>query len=154
MARMRLEDDDAADEEIPALVSLIDILVVLIIFFLVTSAFKKPIRTWDIDLPADTYAQSARPKPDEVVITFLPSAASAGAADTLVHVASTWTGTREKATLGELRTILADAAQRPSKPAIRLDVDRQVRMYQVAEVIDLLRTNGLQDVAFRARDRK
>lgn len=152
MARMRLDDDDAADEEIPALVSLIDILVVLIIFFLVTSAFKKPIRTWDIDLPADTYAHSVRSKPDEVVITFLPSGANAG--DTLVHVASSWTGTREKASLGELRTILADAAQRPLKPAIRLDVDKQVRMYQVAEVIDLLRTNGLQDIGFRARDRK
>lgn len=152
MARMRLEDDDAGDEEIPALVSLIDILVVLIIFFLVTSAFKKPIRTWDIDLPADTYAHSERPAPDELVITFLPS--GSGAADTLVHVGSTWAGTREKATLGELRTILADAASRPSRPSVRLDVDRQVRMYQVAEVIDMLRTNGLQDVAFRARDRR
>jgi biopolymer transport protein ExbD len=151
MARLRLDDDDAADEEIPALISLIDILVVLIIFFLVTSAFKKPIRTWDINLPADTYAQSARPKPDEIVITFLPSGATAG--ETMVHVASTWTGTREKATLGELRTILADAARRPAKPAVRLDVDRQVKMYQVAEVIDLLRTNGLQDVGFRAKDR-
>lgn len=152
MARMRLDDDDAADEEIPALVSMIDILVVLIIFFLVTSAFKQPIRTWDIDLPADTYAHSARPKLDEVVITFLPAVGTAG--DTTVHVASSWTGTREKATMGELRSILADAARRPEKPSVRLDVDRQVRMYQVAEVVDLLRTNGLQDVAFRARDRR
>lgn len=152
MARLRLDDDDAADEEIPALVSLIDILVVLIIFFLVTSAFKKPIRTWDVNLPADTYAQSERPAPDEMVITFMPSSANAG--DTVVHVGSTWSGTREKATLGELRTLLADAARRPAKPSVRLDVDRDVRMYQVAEVLDLLRTNGLQDVAFRARDRR
>ena len=152
MARMPLENDDEGDDEIPQFISLIDILVVLIIFFLVTSAFKQPVRTWDIELPPDTYAVSARPKKEQLIITLVPGDPKRG--ETIIHLGSSWAGSREKATLAELRTMLADAAARPSKPTVRLDVDRKVQMESVAEVLDLLRINELHNVSFRARDRK
>ncbi|GDY12254.1 hypothetical protein LBMAG53_11320 [Planctomycetota bacterium] len=153
MARMPLDNDDEGDDEMPQFISLIDILVVLIIFFLVTSAFKAPVRTWDIQLPADTYALSARPKKEQLVITLVPGP-DPKRAETLIHLGTSWAGSREKATLTEVRTILADAAARPGKPTVRLDVDRKVQMESVAEILDLLRINELRDVSFRAKDRK
>lgn len=142
--RIRRDEEEAGEEEI-MITPLVDVVFLLLIFFLVTASLKKPTREWDIDLPADTYATAGKFRKNEVIITFMP--------DGTMHVADKVGGTREKAGMTELRKVLEQAAQQVPRPHVRLDADRNVKLGTVAEVVDILRNYELRDISFRAKDR-
>ena len=149
MPRKRRRDEEEAGEEEIMITPLVDVVFLLLIFFLVTAALKKPTRIWDINLPAETYATSGRFTPDEIILTFMPDKGGESA----FHVSDKAGGTRENVSMTELRKVLSAASSRTPRPQVRIDADTSVRMYRVAEIMDVLRNYQLRDVAFRAHDR-
>ncbi|GDY12315.1 hypothetical protein LBMAG53_11930 [Planctomycetota bacterium] len=150
MARISKRDEEEPGEEEIMIVPLVDVVFLLLIFFLVTASMKKPIREWDIDLPASSFAQTGKFRTDEIIITFVHDPAKKAS---YYNIGSNSTGSREHVSMTELKTVLEGAKKITPRPHIRLDIDRNVIMYQVAEVVDVLHSNDFRDIAFRAHDR-
>jgi len=143
MARLFREEDEPGEEEI-MIVPLIDIVFLLLIFFLVTASMKKPIREWDIRMPTASYATKGRFHGDELVITFTGKE---------IHLASTLGGAKEKVSQTEMRTAFKAAGERTPRPHVRIEADGSVPMREVAKVIDTLAAYDLREISFRANDR-
>ena len=146
-----IRDEEEPGEEEIMIVPLVDVVFLLLIFFLVTASLKKPIREWDIDLPKESFAATGTFKADEIIITFVPDLAKRGM---WFNVGSNALGSREKVSRTELDTIIKQAQAASPRPHIRLDVDRRISMADVAEVMDVLQAHGFSGISFRAHDRK
>lgn len=164
MGRRHHRDEEEPGEEEIMIVPLVDIVFLLLIFFLVTSSFRKPIREWDVNLPDSTYAAKGKFNNDEIVIAFMAQQdAKSGKLEVWKNFAYARSKTgkepapradiQEKITETELRTKLFKAQAAVIRPVVRLEVDRSVPYYSVAETIDTLHSFGLRNITFRARDR-
>jgi len=52
-----------------------------------------------------------------------------------------------------LRKVFFQAQAKMTRPTVRMEIDRSVPYFAVAEVIDSLYSFNLRDISFRARDR-
>jgi len=160
--RHRRDEEEPGEEEI-MIVPLVDIVFLLLIFFLVTSSFRKPIREWDISLPESTYAARGKYRNDELVIAFMakqdPKSGKVEVWKNLVYAWSKTAGdpggkeTKENISETELRKVFFRAQSKMTRPTVRMEIDRSVPYFAVAEVIDSLYSFNLRDISFRARDR-
>jgi biopolymer transport protein ExbD len=147
--RIRRDDDGGmADDDVP-MTPLIDAVFLLLIFFIVTASLKKPVREWDLDLAADSYGVSSKFRNNEIIISVTPKGQ--------LHLYD-GSQTIENVSKTELAKVLGHAGEAPARgeerPHVRIDADRNVKMFQVAEVVDLLANYQLHDISFRAKDRK
>lgn len=160
--RHHRDEEEPGEEEI-MIVPLVDIVFLLLIFFLVTSSFRKPIREWDIALPDSTYAAKGKFRNDEMVLGFMakqdPKSGKLEVWKNLTYARSK-TATdpgekiiQEKISETEFRNLLFKAQSAMIRPVVRLEIDRSVPYYSVAECIDTLHSFGLRNITFRARDR-
>ena len=149
MSLIRHEEEEPGEEEI-MIVPLVDVVFLLLIFFLVTASLKKPIREWDIILPKESYAKTGKFRTDELIITFVPDLEKKV---NYFNIGSNSTGSKEKVSRTELITLLREAQNVSPRPHIRLDVDRRVAMNDVAEVMDILHSFDFVQISFRAHDR-
>ena len=142
---------------------MVDMTFLLLIFFLVTSSFRKPIREWDINLPESTYAAKGKYRNDEMTIVFMAKQdAKSGRVQVWKNLVYAWSKTADEAagkevkeniSETELRKVFFQAQGRMTRPTVRLEIDRSVPYFAVAEVLDSLYSFNLRDISFRARDR-
>lgn len=115
------------------IVSLIDILAILLIFFIVTTTFKTRQPQLEINLPESRTASPAEQQPLEPLIL-------------RVRDADTLTLGDEAVTLGELSERLRAAiAETPERP-IAMQADRDAPFGVVVQVLDALKDAGVKNI--------
>jgi len=134
--RSNIHDQDDS-EEIP-LAPLIDVVFLLLIFFLVSTMIKKIDRDIDIQLPDSRSAEKFLPRDDNRVIGI-------DAGGRIFYEG-------EASTIQSLHTRIRQLSVAGEQPQIRLDVDRETPTHRVIEVLDLCRFNNLREVGIRTYD--
>lgn len=115
------------------IVSLIDILAILLIFFIVTTNFRKPQPQLKINLPDSKSAEESAASQKEPAVLRVKSANEITLDEKTVEI-------------GNLTTALK--ALRESQPArdIAMQADREAPFGTVVKVLDSLKAAGLRDV--------
>ena len=116
-------------------VPLIDVLMVLIIFFLVTMQFKD-LRALNIKLPKIDTAGSNLMS-NEIVVSISQEG------DFFIN--------SKKVGFEKLTQVLKATLLLPKKPVILVVADENVPLKHVTQVVDLCRKNGLEDFRLQAR---
>ena len=117
------------------MVPLIDVLMVLIIFFLVTMQFKD-LRALNVKLPKIETAGSNLIK-NELIIS--------------VSKKGLYTVDSQKVSIDKLQKIFSSASLLQKKPTVLVVADEDSALKHVTEVVDLCRKNGLEDFRLQAR---
>ena len=117
------------------MVPLIDVLMVLIIFFLVTMQFKD-LRALNVKLPKIETAGSNLIK-NELIIS--------------VSKNGLYTVDSQKVSIDKLQKIFSSASLLQKKPTVLVLADEDSALKHVTEVVDLCRKNGLEDFRLQAR---
>jgi biopolymer transport protein ExbD len=115
------------------IVSLIDILAILLIFFIVTTTFRKNLPQLQINLPESKSAEQAPAEKDEPVVLSVKSADEIsldGKPVTLDLLADA------------LKTVRAQAPARP----IAMQADREAPFGVVVKVLDALKVAGIKNI--------
>ncbi|MFG0268303.1 MAG: ExbD/TolR family protein [Rhodopirellula sp. JB055] len=122
-----------------SLTPLIDVVFLLLIFFLVTSEFEDEERQLDIVLPSATSAVPMTSKPREVVVDI--------DADGTVYL-------RGKATpLKELEQLLQKAvASNPTNQTVVIRADQNASFQPVVNVMDVCNRTGVSDYSVSTKD--
>ncbi|MCC5847688.1 MAG: biopolymer transporter ExbD [Verrucomicrobia bacterium] len=121
---------------------LIDMVFLLLIFFLVTASLKKPHKELAIEMPQAIEAKDAN-HAEELVIT-VTREGERYVDDGAMH--------RNQAPVSrhELIQVLASVSrERPDLP-VRLDVDRRVQYYHLMDMVDTLELYGMRNVHLRS----
>jgi biopolymer transport protein ExbD len=115
------------------IVSLIDILVILLIFFIATSTFKKSQPQLEINLPeSKTAAASPAAKTEPLVLR--------------VKDASQITLDDKPVTIANLAAALAAARKQDPQRAIAMQADKQAPFGVVVQVLDALKQAGVKNI--------
>jgi biopolymer transport protein ExbD len=115
------------------IVSLIDILVILLIFFIATSTFKKTQPQLEINLPeSKTATAAAAAKTEPIVLR--------------VKAADQITLDDKPVTLANLATALSAARKQDSQRAIAMQADKQAPFGVVVQVLDALKQAGVKNI--------
>ena len=117
------------------MVPLIDVLMVLIIFFLVTMQFKD-LRALNVKLPKIETAGSNLIK-NELIIS--------------VSKNGLYTVDSQKVSIDKLQKIFSSASLLSKKPTVLVVADEESPLKHVTQVVDLCRKNGLEDFRLQAR---
>ena len=117
------------------MVPLIDVLMVLIIFFLVTMQFKD-LRALNVKLPKIETAGSNLIK-NELII--------------LISKNGEYAVDDQKVSVDKLQKLFTSASLLPMKPTVLVVADEESPLKHVTEVVDLCRKNGLEDFRLQAR---
>lgn len=122
-----------------SLTPLIDVVFLLLIFFLVTSEFEEQERKLNIVLPTATSAVPMIGKPREIVIDV--------DSDGQVYLRGTPTG------LSELETLLAAAvANNPTNQSVIIRADRSSTFQPVVSVMDVCNRTGISDYSVTTQE--
>ena len=143
MALIRRKTDE--EEGGLQMTSLMDLIFLLLIFFIVTASLKKPQKVLKIDMPTAAHARDQRLQ-DEVVISV-----TAGG-DYYIHDGVKYTN-QGKVTREDIKGVIEGVAKRQqegSRLVIRLDVDQDVKYTHLMEMLDNLHFSGLNSVYFRS----
>jgi biopolymer transport protein ExbD len=115
------------------IVSLIDILVILLIFFIATSTFKKTQPQLEINLPeSKTATAAAAAKTEPIVLR--------------VKAADQITLDDKPVTLANLATALSAARKQDPQRAIAMQADKQAPFGVVVQVLDALKQAGVKNI--------
>ena len=117
------------------MVPLIDVLMVLIIFFLVTMQFKD-LRALNVKLPKIETAGSNLIK-NELIIS--------------VSQNGLYAVDGQKVSVDKLQKLFTSASLLPKKPTVLVVADEESPLKHVTQVVDLCRKNGLEDFRLQAR---
>lgn len=122
-----------------SLTPLIDVVFLLLIFFLVTSEFEEEERRLDIVLPSATSAVPMTSKPREVVVDI--------DGDGVVYLHG------EATSLDELQRLLGIAvASNPTNQTVVIRADRSTSFQPVVSVMDICNRTGVRDYSVTTRE--
>lgn len=122
-----------------SLTPLIDVVFLLLIFFLVTSEFEEEERKLDIVLPTATSATPMTGKPREVVVDIDPRGQ--------LYVGG------QAMTMAQLEEILVRAvANNPTNQSVVIRADRSVTFQPVVNVMDLCNRTGVSDYSVTTQE--
>ena len=134
MARRKRHDDEMELNLIP----MIDVMLILLIFFMVATTIKHAEKALPIELP-----QSA-------------ASIDLSVQDKLLVIGIDATGAKyldsSKVTTDVLHERIRAAAAANAAQSIRVDADRQTPYENVVEVIELCQFEGLRNISLRTRD--
>jgi biopolymer transport protein ExbD len=133
---MRIKLDNEEHFELP-LVPMIDMMLVLLIFFMVATTLKVTQPEIPVELPDSSASLNVKQEPNVLVIGLDRSG--------LKYLNGVLT------TTGQLHVQLKEAAARDAKQPVRLDIDRGISFEKVIEVIDLCQFEGLKNIGFHTR---
>lgn len=136
---MRIRETEAGGETELSMAPLIDIVFLLLIFFMVATTYLDPERELEIDLPVAESAGVSEESPDEIVISVMQDG-------------SLLCGGREVED-NELSTLLTDAADRNSETPVTIRGDRRVQHERVVAVLDACGMAGLYNLAVGTLER-
>lgn len=118
---------------VPVILPLIDILAILLIFFIVTTTFKKNPPRLQINLPDSATAVQAPAEKQEPVLLLIKSEDEIALGDELVP-------------LDELSPALKRSlSEHPGRPIV-MQADREAQFWVVVRVLDALRDAGIQNI--------
>jgi biopolymer transport protein ExbD len=126
---VRIRSDPGVEETVLDLTPMIDVVFLLLIFFMVATTFLSPERELDVDLPVADSAGAVERPPEEIVITVR--------ADGAVFVRGE---TRDR---DGLLMLLRAAAQHDPATPVTIRGDRSARHEAVVGVMDACGTAGL-----------
>ena len=115
------------------IVSLIDILAILLIFFIVTTTFRKNQPLLQINLPESKAAEQAPAENSEPVILSVKSAEEITLDETPVTLAAL------------AQTLKTVREQQPARP-IAMQADREAPFGTVVKVLDALKEAGIKNI--------
>ncbi len=122
-----------------SLTPLIDVVFLLLIFFLVTSEFEDEERRLDIILPNATSAAPMAGKPREVVVD--------------IDAEGTTYLRGDRTTVDELAAVLARVVERnPANQSVVIRADRDTPFQPVVSVMDVCNRAGISDYTVTTRD--
>ena len=130
---MNIREDDGAEEFALNLTPMIDVVFLLLIFFMVTTTFLDPERQIDIDLPTAESGGEITELPDEIVLTILEDG-------------SVLTGGRSLDRNG-LLVLLKSAAQNDPETPVTIRGHRRARHEAIVAVMDACGLAGLSNLA-------
>jgi biopolymer transport protein ExbD len=114
-------------------VSLIDILAILLIFFIVTTTFRKKQPQLQINLPESTAAETAPAQSTEPIVLRVKSGEEISLDEKPVA-------------LDQLAASIQSARDAQPKRGLALQADREAPFGVVVKVLDALKQAGIQDV--------
>ncbi len=133
---MKIRNDTEEHIELP-LVPMIDMMLVLLIFFMVATTLKTQQQEIPVTLPDSSASLTVREEPNVLVIGLDKGGQK--------YIDGTLTTTEE------LHRRLHEAATKDVNQVIRLDFDRDIRFDQIVEILDLCRFEGLSNIGFHTR---
>lgn len=133
---MRAKKSEEEPFEIP-LIPMIDCMLVLIIYFLVSTTMKKMEKELPIVTPYSAASVEAEETPDLVVLGLDK--------DHNKYFNST------PITTEALHDKLAELANSAVKPRVRIDADKDAVYSDIVELMELCQFNGLREVGFHTR---
>jgi len=130
---VRLRTAAAEDEPVLELTSMIDVVFLLLIFFMVTTTFLDPEREIDVKLPAAESGTEPQKPPEEVVL-------NVRADGTVLHEG-------DELSRDELLRLLRVAAQRDPATPVTIRGDRLAHHEAIVGVMDACGIAGLSNLA-------
>lgn len=134
MARRKRHDDEMEINLIP----MIDIMLILLIFFMVATTIKSTDKTLPIELPHSAASLDSQPNESLLVIG--------------IDAAGTKYIDSAKVTTDVLHERIRQAAAVDVKQQIRVDADRLTPYEHLVEVVELCQFEGLRNISLRTRD--
>ena len=141
---MLIEETENSDLDVP-MTPMIDLVFLLLIFFLVTASLKKPTKVIPLEMPTAKHAVDSKFM-SETIITIDAEGKR------FVHDGENYFNQVE-ITRGEMASILFALQQKQQEDgpvAIRLDVDRRTQYQHLMDMSDLLETYSLRNVRLRS----
>ena len=135
-------DRDEGNPEVP-MTPMIDMVFLLLIFFLVTASLKKPHKELAIDLPNVGHAKMAKYQEE-----FIISVTADG--DWYVDDGDKYRNQAPVHRHEMIKLLQTIANERPDLP-IRLDIDRRVQYFHLMDMMDTLELYGLRNVQLRSK---
>jgi biopolymer transport protein ExbD len=132
---MRIRPHDDENFELP-LVPMIDMMLVLLIFFMVATTLKDTQPQLPVTLPESAASVETKVESNVLVIGIDSSGQK--------YIDGSL------ATSEDLNARLAAAAKDPTQQ-VRLDIDQDTRYAQIVEVLDLCQFDGIKNVGFHTR---
>lgn len=133
---MRVKKIEEEPFEIP-LIPMIDCMLVLIIYFLVSTTMKKMEKELPITLPHSAASVDMEETPDLVMLG-------------LDQQGNKYLNSKV-ITTDALHTELAALAKLEPKPRVRIDMDRNATGEGLVELMEMCQFNGLRDIGFHTR---
>ncbi len=133
---------------------MIDVVFLLLIFFLVSATIRKKHSELPLELPHLTGAKTEKDPDNTVVVSIMPT--SGGGihyrCTTVGEALRSTGGAREDVTLQELVTKLRVAAKQKPGRKVRIDADSAVPYHVVSQVIDHCELYRLTTIGLRTHD--
>jgi len=137
-----LRRDTDEDPDVP-MTPIIDMVFLLLIFFLVTASLKKPVKVLPIELEPASFAKDARLQ-EEVIISITEEGER-----------YLWDGkayfNQAPVDRGQLTQFLQELAREDPAMPVRLDVDRQTPFFHIMDLKNNLELYNLRRVYFKSR---
>jgi len=130
---VRIPDDEDAGEFVIELTPLIDVVFLLLIFFMLATTFLDPERAIELELPQAESGVDPKPEPDELVLSVM--------ADGRVFYRDA------ELTDDELLTLLRGAAQRDPETPVTIRGHRAALHGMIVHVMDACGLAGLTNLA-------
>lgn len=135
---MNIHDEEGADELILNLTPMIDVIFLLLIFFMVATTFQDPEREMDVDLPEASSGSPLTEDQDDLIINILRDGSI---------VLFEKPTTRE-----DLVRILNQRAQQDPETPVTIRGDRLVKHEAVVSVMDACGMAGLRQLSLGTLD--
>jgi len=136
---MKIQAKDPAAELTLNLAPMIDVVFLLLIFFMVATTFAKQEKELSLDLPAAEGGEVAAKAMDEIVVNIL--------ADGTVRISGQDYGT------DALRELLVQAGRRNPETPVTIRGDRTSQLQYVTEIMGMCRVAGLVDIGIMTIDK-
>jgi biopolymer transport protein ExbD len=135
---MQVNDGDGSDELVLNLAPMIDVVFLLLIFFMVATTFVEKEKEMGLDLPQAESGEEAERTPDEVVINLMR--------DGRILVAG------EEVDRSALIESLTRVARRDPETPVTIRGDKEVFHQHVVSVMDACRVAGLSNLGVMTLD--
>lgn len=135
---MRVRTQDPAAELSLNLAPMIDVVFLLLIFFMVATTFAQQEKEMSLDLPTAESGEEAKSTPEEIVINLMQ--------DGRIRVAG------EDVSEEALEALLVRAARANAETPVTIRGDRDVVLQKVVLVMDACRRAGLTDIGIVHQD--
>ncbi len=136
---MKIQSNDPAAELTLNLAPMIDVVFLLLIFFMVATTFAKQEKELSLDLPAAEGGEVAAKAIDEIVVNIL--------SDGTVRISG------QDYSTDALRELLVQAGRRNPETPVTIRGDRTSQLQYVTEIMGMCRVAGLVDIGIMTIDK-
>jgi len=140
---MMRQDESRGGEAEMQMTSMIDLVFLLLIFFLVTASLKKPHKELPVRLHRAAQAKMAKFE-DQVIITVTADG------DRYIDDGKEYRNQAPVSRQELVQRLQKLSHENPDMP-VRLDVDRRVRYYHIMDLVDTLELYGLHRLSMRSQ---